>query len=145
MGFVSPALQHHFAADISVMETVASGFQAAIGVPRAPTGREFARAHATLRQLGLGRLVKRRWSELSFGEARLVLLARALVHRPRLLLLDEPCDGLSPVARARFLGRVERAARAGAQVIVAAHRKEDLPACMGRILRLHNGRIAAVA
>ncbi len=141
MGSVSPALQQHYAADASVDEVVASGFQASVGLQRRATRKELAAARAALRALGAGRLAARRWEALSFGEARLALLARALAHRPRLLLLDEPCDGLAPVARTRFLRAVERAARAGAQVIVSAHRREDLPACINRVLRLKDGRI----
>lgn len=141
MGWISPALQHHYAADVSVVEVVASGFQSAIGLQRPPTKRERQEAYNTLRRLGMGKLAQRRWGELSFGEARLVLLARALAPRPLLLLLDEPCDGLSPLARKRFLRLVDAAARAGAQVLIAAHRPEDLPGCVNRTLRLHNGRM----
>jgi molybdate transport system ATP-binding protein len=141
LGYVSPALQHHYAADATVAAVVASGFQASIGLARPPRPVELATAGATLRRLRAGSLAPRPWGELSFGEARLALLARALVHRPRLLLLDEPADGLAPAARARFLRAVERAARAGAQIIVAAHRPEDLPACVNRTLRLAGGRV----
>jgi molybdate transport system ATP-binding protein len=142
MGWVSPALQQHYAADASVAEVVASGFQASVGLQRRPTRKELVAARTALRALGAARLAERRWEALSFGEARLALLARALAHRPRLLLLDEPCDGLAPAARARFLRAVERAARAGAQVVVAAHRAEDLPACVNRVLRLKDGRVS---
>jgi molybdate transport system ATP-binding protein len=86
-------------------------------------------------------LARRRWGALSFGEARLALLARSLAPKPPLLLLDEPGDGLAPAARAKFLRAVERAARAGAQIIIAAHRAEDLPPCVNRVLRLHHGRM----
>jgi molybdate transport system ATP-binding protein len=143
MGWVSPALQQHYAADASVAEVVASGFQASVGLQRRPTRKEIAAARAALRALGVGRLAARRWEALSFGEARLALLARALAHRPCLLLLDEPCDGLAPAARVRFLRAVERAAQAGTQVVVAAHRAEDLPTCVNRVLRLKDGRVCA--
>jgi molybdate transport system ATP-binding protein len=138
---VSPALHHHYAADLSVAQVVASGFQSTIGLLRLPTRQELTRAQTTLRDLGISQLAARQWGALSFGETRLVLLARALVLRPKLLLLDEPCDGLAPLAQQRFLRLVARAARAGAQIIATAHRAEDLPACINRILRLHNGRV----
>jgi len=141
MGWVSPALQHHYAADASVIEVVASGFQSTVGLLRPSTNAELSRAGAALRNLGAGRLARRRWGALSFGEARLALLARSLAPKPKLLLLDEPGDGLAPAARAKFLRAVERAARAGAQIIIAAHRAEDLPPCVNRVLRLHHGRM----
>jgi len=141
MGWISPALHHHYHAAASVLEVAASGFQSTIGLLRPPTPTERARALASLRKLGAARLARRRWGELSFGEARLALLARALAPQPRLLLLDEPGDGLAPPARARFMRAVERAARAGTQIIIAAHRAEDLPDCVNRLLRLAAGRI----
>jgi molybdate transport system ATP-binding protein len=141
MGWVSPALQHHYAADLSVLEVVASGFQSTIGLLRTPTQRELDRARAALRKLGVVRITRRKWGTLSFGETRLALLARALAPSPRLLLLDEPGDGLSPMARKRFLQAINRIARHGAQIIVTAHRAEDLPACVNRTLQLHNGRV----
>jgi len=141
MGWVSPALHHHYAADLSVVEVVASGFQSAIGLLCAPARREMTQAKTALHNLGVGHLIGREWGALSFGEARLVLLARALATKPKLLLLDEPCDGLAPMARKRFLQIVMQAAQAGTQIIVAAHRVEDLPSCVNRTLRLHNGRV----
>jgi len=141
MGWVSSALHHQYAADLSVVEVVASGFQSAIGLLRAPTPPELAGARVALRKLGIGQLAKREWGALSFGETRLALLARALAPRPKLLLLDEPCDGLAPAARKRFLQAIAHAAQAGAQIIATAHRKEDVPKCVNRTLRLHNGRV----
>jgi ABC-type molybdenum transport system ATPase subunit/photorepair protein PhrA len=141
IGYISPALQHHYAADVSVLEVVASGFQATVGLLRAPTRAELAKAKDALQKLNAGHLTRRRWGRLSFGEARLALLARALAPLPRLLLLDEPCDGLAPAARERFLRAVAGAARAGTQVILAAHRAEDLPPWINLVLRLHNGRM----
>ena len=141
MGWVSPALHHHYAAELSVVEVVASGFQSTIGLLRAPRRRELQQAQTTLHDLGVGQLAGRTWGALSFGETRLALLARALAPRPKLLLLDEPCDGLAPAARKRFLLAVARVARVGAQIIMTAHRTEDVPACINRILHLHNGRV----
>jgi len=141
MGWVSPALHHHYAAELSVVEVVASGFQSTVGLLHAPTRHELTLAKTALHDLGVGRLIGREWGALSFGEARLVLLARALAPRPKLLLLDEPCDGLAPKARMHFLKKVAQVAQVGTQIIVAAHRAEDLPACVNRTLQLHNGRV----
>jgi ABC-type molybdenum transport system ATPase subunit/photorepair protein PhrA len=141
MGYVSPALQHFYSADATVLEVVASGFQSSVGLLRAPARSELAAARSVLRSLCISQLAMRHWGALSFGETRLALLARALVPGPRLLLLDEPCDGLAPAVRVRFLRAVARAVRAGAQVIVAAHRAEDWPACISHVLHLRHGRI----
>jgi len=143
MGYVSPALQYNYAADISALEVVASGFQASIGLLQKPTHAEISRARIAMRQLRIKHLANHRWGSLSFGETRLVLLARALAPCPRLLLLDEPCDSLSHEARTRFLRALGNAALRGAQVIIAAHRQEDLPACVNRILRLRDGTVVS--
>jgi iron complex transport system ATP-binding protein len=77
---------------------------------------------------------------LSQGERQRVLIARALVGRPALLILDEPCAGLDPVARAAFPGRSGKAAAPGAPTLIfVTHHVEEIPACVNRALVLKDG------
>ena len=107
-----------------------------------------------LRASGLTRLAKREWLYLSQGERQRVLIARALMARPELLILDEPCAGLDPVAREHFLRFIDdlaqragdvrgRSRRAPALVLVTHHVEEITPAFTHALL-LRSGRVLAV-
>lgn len=96
-----------------------------------------------LRLVGATRIARREWAYLSQGERQRILIARALMARPRLLILDEPCAGLDPVAREKFLAFVDRLARqrgAPALVLVTHHVEEITPAFTHALL-LRGGRV----
>ena len=107
LGIVSPAVQRDYTTDtpLEVLDAVVSGFHAARGVARhhVVTTAMHDRAHEALARAGAGHLTGRWMGQLSSGEARRVLIARALVHQPRALLLDEPCAGLDMVSRRHFM------------------------------------------
>jgi molybdate transport system ATP-binding protein len=96
-----------------------------------------------LRAFELERFAARSPRELSYGQLRRVLLARAMVNSPRLLLLDEPCAGLDAATRAEVLAHVERLTRSGVQVVMATHHESDLVPSINRVLHLKNGRVVA--
>ncbi len=79
---------------------------------------------------------------MSTGEARRVLIARALVTEPRALILDEPTAGLDVVARSRFLGVVRRIAQQGITVVLVTHHVEEIVPEIDRVVFLQRGRIA---
>ena len=80
---------------------------------------------------------------LSDGQQRLVLLARALVKEPPLVILDEPCQGLDPAHRQRVLAILDQVAREPhSTVIYVTHHRSEIPASFGHELRLHRGRAA---
>jgi molybdate transport system ATP-binding protein len=84
-------------------------------------------------------------ARLSFGQQRLVLIARAVVKTPRLLILDEPCNGLDGAYRRRVLEMLARISRISAtQLLYVSHRPDEMPACITHRLRLESGRVAAV-
>src|SRR5262249_46748851 len=80
--------------------------------------------------------------EMSTGEARRVLIARALVTDPRALILDEPTSGLDVVSRHRFLEQVEKIGRAGTTLIFVTHHVEEIVPSVARVILLKDGRIA---
>ena len=128
VGLVSAELQSRCASlDEPVLDVVVSGLHSSIGLDARPDGRERETAMHALDAAGAAHLASRRPRELSYGQLRLVLLARALVVRRQMLLLDEPFDGLAASARIRVLDLIERAARSGAQVIMVAHHAADVP------------------
>jgi iron complex transport system ATP-binding protein len=123
---------------------VLSGFVASQGILRYSTitADMKRRAAESLVKMGAAHLAQRRMNEMSSGEARRVLLARALVTSPRALVLDEPTTGLDVVARQRFMERVRQIARDGTTLILITHHVEEIIPEIGRVVLLRRGRIA---
>ena len=141
VGLVSPELQAAYAATACTLEEIViSGLHASIGLNEAPGRGERARARRALQAAGLMPLAQRRARQVSYGQLRLALFARALVEPRRLLLLDEPFDGLDPEVSARAHDLVDDAARGGTQLVVATHHREDVPRYVHRVVELQPGR-----
>ena len=114
VGLVSPELQARYAATgCTVEQIVASGFHASIGLNDGPTMAELRRVRRELRAWGLTDFATRQARELSYGQLRLALVARAFVRARRLWLLDEPFDGLDAEARQRLRARLDEAVTQG--------------------------------
>jgi molybdate transport system ATP-binding protein len=138
-GYVSPELQSDYAVDVTLEDLVASGRYASIGLVDAATAADRRAAAYWLRFFGLWTVAKRRPRELSYGQLRRALIARAMAADARILLLDEPLTGLDPAQRAimkRLLGRL----MTRVTLVAAVHHAEDLPRGMTHGLRLHNRR-----
>jgi molybdate transport system ATP-binding protein len=145
VGLVSPELQATYAATgCTVEQIVTSGLHASIGLNDWPTATELRPVHRELRAWGLHELASRRARELSYGQLRLTLVARAFVRTRRLYLLDEPFDGLDLAARNHLRHRLDAAVRHGATVVMATHHDEDVPPYVTRQLQLRRGRAPTV-
>jgi molybdate transport system ATP-binding protein len=142
VGLVTPELQARFRADILAEEVVLSGFTSSTGIDFDPTPAQRRRAAAAMRQTGAARLAGRRIHSLSYGEMRRLLLARALVRRPEVLVLDEPMNGLDPHGRAWLGQALSRLAHRGATLILSTHHRGELPAAVTHELELREGRVA---
>jgi len=129
---------------LTVEQAVLSGFFATPVLPPdavvAPAMRQAA--HEALARMDATALAGRLYAELSTGQARRVLIARALAPRPSALLLDEPTAGLDAVARQRLLALLEDLARQVTLVLVTHHIEEIIPA-IGRVVLLRQGRVLA--
>ncbi len=148
MGIVSPDVQSDLAAGaegrvLSALEVVVSGFVATRGVqPYQDVSTEMWEAgHRALELLEAGHLAAKPVPEMSTGEARRVLIARALVPDPPALLLDEPTTGLDMVATARFLGSLQRLARRGKTIIFVTHHLHEIIPEVQRVVLLREGKI----
>jgi len=150
LGIVSAALQHHFVTgnsegSISGEAAVLSAFLNSYGILRygEVTAEMRRRAAEALAAAGASHLAGRMLDEMSSGEARRVLLARAFATAPRALILDEPTTGLDMVARHGFMERVRTLARAGTTLVLITHHIEEIVPEVTRVILLGNGRIAA--
>jgi iron complex transport system ATP-binding protein len=145
VGIVSSSIRQLMADTEPALETVVSGKYAMIDFWGRMGRADGARGLQLLRQVECGHLAQRPWVFLSQGERQRVLIARALMTKPRLLILDEPCAGLDPAAREhflQFLERLGRQRRAPALVLVTHHVEEIMPV-ISHALILKSGRVLA--
>lgn len=130
---------------LRVEDAVLSGFFATqvINRPEAITAAMRERAREVLEQVHAARLATRLCAELSTGEMRRVLIARALVNRPQALLLDEPTSGLDLVAQQRFVDLIGELARQGITLVLVTHHIEEIVPEIKRVILLRGGRVFA--
>lgn len=126
IGYVSTALQWEYRVSIGLRNVIISGFYDSIGLYTKSTDTEKAIADQWLELLGMADRANEPFNGLSYGEQRLLLIARAMVKHPPLLILDEPCLGLDDMNRQLVLALIERICESGATtVLYVNHRVED--------------------
>jgi ABC-2 type transport system ATP-binding protein len=110
-----------------------------------PPGMALERAHEALFYVGLGEVRYRKVNTYSLGMKQLIKLAQALAHGPRLLILDEPTNGLDPMARQRMIqliGEIRKEGSVG--LLISSHLLRDIDEVCDEVLILKSGRIAAL-
>ena len=132
-------------AQFTSLEIAVSGFEATIGIPDhiTPSATQKGIALATLHDLGAAHLAERIFDTLSTGEQRRVLLARALVHDPETLILDEPSAGLDLRARFELLDQLRRLAGRGRTLVFVTHLVGEIIPEVQRVILLKEGRVVA--
>jgi ABC-2 type transport system ATP-binding protein len=111
-----------------------------------PQREALERAHEALFYVGLGEVRYRKISTYSLGMKQLIKLAQALAHGPRLLILDEPTNGLDPMARQRMIHTIQEIRKEGSiRMLISSHLLRDIDETCDEVLILKNGRIAALA
>lgn len=165
VGYISPELHIYFQRDVSHTEAVAissgepspikfsqaritcedvvtSGFNDQVGSSQGATPMQRKQALRWMDLLRIKPLAQQNMYDASLGEQRLVLLARALVKNPALLILDEPCQGLDEVQTKRFTEVVDAVCmHFNKTLIYISHYKEDIPACVSKVLTLDKGKV----
>jgi ABC-2 type transport system ATP-binding protein len=110
-----------------------------------PRGEALERAHEALFYVGLGEVRYRKVNSYSLGMKQLVKLAQALAHGPKLLILDEPTNGLDPIARQRMIQLIKEIRKEGSvRMLISSHLLRDIDEVCDEVLILKNGRIAAL-
>jgi len=145
LGIVSNDLMSSCTGEASGLDVVLSGFFSSTRIfPNHavdPQHRELA--EAALLQLGVSHLTERAVDEMSSGEAKRVLIARALVHKPRALLFDEPCNSLDILAQHGLREAMRSLARSGIGIILVTHELPDVVPEIERVVLMSHGRIVA--
>lgn len=137
IGLVSSEFQLRYQKDMTVLDVVLSGFFDSVGLFRKPSPSQVRTATDWISALGFDLKSTHLFTHLSFGEQKLVLIARAMVKSPELLILDEPCQGLDPVNRRmvlhliRTLGQIPETT-----LIYVTHHSDEILTCFNRVLEL---------
>src|SRR6185295_1247281 len=145
VGMVSSAVRQMMADDEPALETVVSGKYAMIDYWGRMTRADRRRAQLLLQQVECAYLADRPWGVLSQGERQRILIGRALMPKPQLLILDEPCAGLDPAAREHFLQFLQRLGRTkhAPTLVLVTHHVEEIMPVFSHVLILKGGRVVA--
>jgi len=145
IGLVSSSVRQKIDHSETALETVISGKKAIINFWGKISSNEKKQALSILQKIECTSLAHRSWSHLSQGERQRILIGRALMAHPTLLILDEPCAGLDPVSREKFLSFLQRLAslRTAPTLILVTHHVEEIIPAFTHILLLKKGRVLA--
>lgn len=145
LGVVSSTMQDEITVHLPVAEVVEGGCFGTLGLPfhvhSTPATRE--RAARAMELLGVNELADRDIMTLSSGQARRVLIARALADDPETLVFDEPCSGLDPEGMHYVRAAMRRLAQAGKGIVLVTHYPEDIIPEIDRVILLQDGEVAA--
>jgi molybdate transport system ATP-binding protein len=137
IGIVTAEFQIRYHRSLSVIDAVLSGFFDSVGLYRSYTSAQAHAAKEWMDLLSISHIASQSMDFISYGERRLVLLARALVKSPRLVILDEPCQGLDPANRRQFLELIDRVGhRTRTQILYVTHHHQEIPRCITHRLSL---------
>ena len=147
IGAVSHDLHNRYTPTTTALAVVVSGFQSSIGIHGLLADRVSAehvtRAREILATLGMADFVDTELKYMSTGQQRRCLLARALVHQPATLILDEPTAGLDISASFDYLRQISRLASEGQNIVIVTHHLNEIPPEVERVVLLKQGVIVA--
>ncbi len=140
VGVVAPQLQTDYPRWATVLETLVSGLHASIGLNASITDVERRRAKAVAKRYDLEQMLDRTLAEMSYGQRRRVLFARAAMAQPRLWLLDEPFAGLDVNLRQQLQAQIDQEVRQGRAVVIVTHYRREWPQGTTHELQLSGGK-----
>ena len=145
MGVVSMDLQNMFRTDTKVYEVICSGFFNSLDVFRnhTVTDEMVSKVHSCALMMGIDDLLTREIENLSLGEMRRALIARAMVTNPDLLVLDEPMTGLDIVMKSKFRAMFDILIEKGVSIVMITHELTDIPTSVRRIVMIRDGEVFA--
>jgi iron complex transport system ATP-binding protein len=147
IGIVSHDVHSRYTATTTALEVVVSGFYSSVGIhgllAQRVSDAQLSRAKDTLSDLGIESLQNTALRFMSTGQQRRCLLARALVHEPDILILDEPTAGLDLAASFDYLGRIRQLSEDGRNILLVTHHLNEIPPEVERVVVLKNGAVVA--
>jgi len=143
LGVVSHDLQTHYLGYVRGIEVVLSGYYASVGVydHQHFEAGQVDNAWRIIRWLGVADIAERLFATLSTGQQRRFLLARALIHEPRHLVLDEPTGGLDLQATFQYLDVIRRLMQEDRTIVLVTHHIHEIPPEIERVILMAGGRI----
>ena len=140
IGAVSSELQVQYRKKMSAFDVIASGFYDSIGLYQFPTQEQKKIVDRWIQGLRIEDIARQPFHQLSYGQRRMILLARAMVKSPALLIVDEPCHGLDIPNRKRVLDILERIGHTQTNLLYVTNHKEEILDCVTHVMRLQKGK-----
>ncbi|WP_316821597.1 ATP-binding cassette domain-containing protein [Pedobacter gandavensis] len=144
IGLISPELHWYFDASATVWQSIASGFYDSSGLYCSPGSTKHAQVDELIQYFGLSAYKNTLMNELPLGKQRLTLLARTIVKKPEILILDEPCQGLDQQQTQHFNRLVDELCKDGTTLIYVGHFESQLPECIEKRILLEDGAVQSV-
>jgi molybdate transport system ATP-binding protein len=142
IGWVAPEIHMYYQSQAPCQTVVCSGLFDSVGLYHNVTPAQLQVATKWMQALEIEALAERSFREVSIGEQRLVLLARALVKQPRLLILDEPCQSLDGLNRSRIIQLLDSLCQqTPVSLLYVTHHLDELPRSITHVMHLENGRM----
>ena len=141
IGVVSSELQIQYRKKMSAYDVIASGFYDSIGLYQYPTPEQKVIVDEWIELLRIGDIANQPYHHLSYGQKRMILLARAMVKSPALLIMDEPCHGLDISNRRRILKIIEMIGGTPTHLLYVTNHKDEILDCITHVMRLHKGKV----
>jgi molybdate transport system ATP-binding protein len=141
IGAVSSELQVQYRKKMSAYDVIASGFYDSIGLYQYPTQDQRTAVDQWIQLLCIEDIARQPFHQLSYGQRRMILLARAMVKSPALLIVDEPCHGLDIPNRKRVLDILERIGHTRTNLLYVTNHKEEILDCVTHVMRLQKGKV----
>lgn len=141
IGIISTDLMLRYQKVMKAYDVILSGFFDSIGLYKKATDEQKKEADTWIKRLDIERIAQKNYQELSFGQKRLILITRAVVKSPKLLILDEPCHGLDIQNRKRVLKMIDRIGETKINLLVITHQQDEIVPAITHIMKLENGKI----